>query len=127
MHEPSADQVLALAEQAYADLPEMFRAQLGDVVFEIRDFPEPELIAQMGLDGPYDLLGLYHGISLDQKSVWDSGSLPDRIFLYRQPILAFWRSGEDSLQQVVTHVLVHEIGHHFGLSDADMAWIEEQA
>ncbi|MGF1605464.1 MAG: metallopeptidase family protein [Rhodothalassiaceae bacterium] len=124
---PSPDDLAALAEAAFARLPETFRQHLGAIIFEIRDFPDEALCRDMGLDSPFDLLGLYHGVSLDQKSVWDSGALPDRIFLYRRPILDYWCAGEDELGAILTHVLVHEIGHHFGLSDADMDAIEAAA
>lgn len=85
------------------------------------------MLDDLGIDSPYDLLGLYAGVDLARKSVMDPGGMPDMVFLYRRPILDYWAEHEDSLGQIVTHVLVHEIGHHFGLSDSDMEHIEAEA
>lgn len=116
-----------LASKAWGRLPEEFRALARDVVIRIEDFPTEEVLASMGIESPFDLLGLYHGVSLDKKSVSDVMPVPDMVFLYRRPLLDYWADGDETLDQLVTHVLVHEIGHHFGLSDADMEAIEAAA
>jgi len=90
----------------------------------VEDFPTDEVLRDLGIDSPFDLMGLYHGVSVDKKSVMDSMRVPDMVFLYRRPLLDYWAEGSESLGDLVTHVLVHEIGHHFGLSDADMERIE---
>jgi predicted Zn-dependent protease with MMP-like domain len=108
-------------------LPSRFRALTEDLVIRIEDFPAEDVLDQFGLQSPFDLLGLYSGVDLAKKSVMDVTSLPDMVFLYRRPILDYWSEHEETLGGVITHVLVHEIGHHFGLSDADMARIESEA
>jgi predicted Zn-dependent protease with MMP-like domain len=117
----------SLAVQAWERLPEEFRALCKDVLIRIDEFPSDEVLETMGIESPFDLLGLYHGVSLDKKSVSDILPTPDMVFLYRRPMLDYWAGGEETLDQLVTHVLVHEIGHHFGLSDADMEAIETAA
>ncbi len=121
--EPTLEQMDAFARHAMAQLPDLFRVHLADVVLRIEDFPDRDLCRDMALDSPFDLLGLYQGYSTARPS-GVSGTLPDTIFLYRRPILEYWAHSGDSLEQVITHVLVHEIGHHFGLSDDDMHRIE---
>ena len=121
---PGEDDFEALARAAQANLPERFRQHLDDVVLRIEEFPSEEVMETMGLESPFDILGLYQGIDLSQKSYADSGALPDMIYLYRRPILAYCEVTGEALGDVVTHVLVHEVGHHFGLSDADMEAIE---
>jgi predicted Zn-dependent protease with MMP-like domain len=121
------DDIETLARQAMARLPQPFAAHLQGVVLRVEEFPDEEVIADMGLESPWDLLGLYMGHPVGQKGNVLSGALPDMIFLYRQPLLAEWCAGEDTLEALVTHVLVHEVGHHFGLSDADMEAIEAAA
>lgn len=116
-----------LADAAWQRLPDAFRAMCGNVAIRIEDFPTDEVLRELGLESPFDLLGLYQGISIDKKSVSDMPRLPDMVFLYRRPLLDYWAGGEETLGELVTHVLVHEIGHHFGLSDADMHHIEESA
>ena len=116
-----------LAELAWRQLPAEFRAMCGDVLIRIEDFPTEEVLDALKLESPFDLMGLYHGVSLDQKSVSDLPRGPDMVFLYRRPLLDVWAEGTETLGHLVTHVLVHEIGHHFGLSDRDMAGIEEAA
>jgi predicted Zn-dependent protease with MMP-like domain len=102
------------------------RRHAEDVVVRVAEFPDSETEREMGLDNPFDLLGLYRGVSLDQKSATDAPQDVDMVFLYRRPILDYWcESGED-LAQLVRHVIIHEIGHHFGLSDEDMQCIEDQ-
>ena len=124
---PSLAAFEVIAEEAYTKLPRHFRAMTGEVVIRIEDFPTDEVLDGLGIDSPFDLLGLYSGVDLARKSVMDVSALPDMVFLYRRPILDYWAEHEDTLGEIVTHVLVHEIGHHFGLSDADMEAIEAEA
>jgi predicted Zn-dependent protease with MMP-like domain len=124
---PSLAEFEAIADAAYRRLPGRFRALTGDLLIRIEDFPTDEVLDAMGIESPFDLLGLYSGVDLARKSVMDVTSLPDMVFLYRRPILDYWVEHEETLGHVVTHVLVHEIGHHFGLSDADMEHIESEA
>jgi predicted Zn-dependent protease with MMP-like domain len=93
-------------------------------VIRVEDFPTDEVLSDLGIDSPFDLLGLFQGVSLDKRSVMDPTGLPNAVYLYRRPILDYWADHDDTLGHLVTHVLVHEIGHHFGLSDADMEHIE---
>ena len=122
---PSLADLEALAERALAGLPRRFTRLLGPVVIRVDEFPDAETEAAMRLDSPFDLLGLYRGVALPLKSVSDPRPEIDMIFLYRRPILDYWCETGEDLFAVVRHVLIHEIGHHFGLSDADMARIEE--
>jgi predicted Zn-dependent protease with MMP-like domain len=125
---PSLDEIAALAEAAFADLPEAFRKQAGDIVFRVDDFPAEDVLDELGLEDPFELTGLYQGVDLGRRSVLDPSPEPARVFLYRRPILDEWAErGDVSLAELVTHVLVHEIGHHFGLSDADIEAIEAAA
>ncbi|TSJ60613.1 metallopeptidase family protein [Starkeya sp. 3C] len=124
---PSLAQMEVMAEEAYARLPEEFRALCGNLVIRVEDFPTDEVQEEMEAESPFDLLGLFQGIGLAQGYETVTGVLPNMIFLYRRPILDYWAEHEDTLGDIVTHVLVHEIGHHFGLSDEDMERIEEEA
>jgi predicted Zn-dependent protease with MMP-like domain len=124
---PSLDELEAMADAAYRQLPSKFRALCGDVVIRVEDFPTDEVLKELGIKSPFGLLGLYQGVDLSHKSVLESGALPDLVFLYRRPILDYWAEHEDTLGEIVTHILVHEIGHHFGLSDDDMEKIEAEA
>ncbi|MBB4212529.1 putative Zn-dependent protease with MMP-like domain [Rhodothalassium salexigens DSM 2132] len=124
---PGADVFAALAEAAVASIPEPLRGYLGDIAFRVAEFPDEDVIRDLDLDSPFDILGLYQGISLAEKSNFDSGALPDTITLYRRPILDVWAEGEETLGDLITHVLIHEVGHHFGLSDADMEALEAAA
>ena len=121
---PSLADIERLAAEAWQRLPEDFRNLCGDVVIRVEDFPTDDVQRAMKLESPFDLLGLYHGVSIDKKSVMDPVGLPSMVFLYRRPMLDYWAEHGETLGHLVTHVLVHEIGHHFGLSDADMAYIE---
>lgn len=121
---PSLADIEALAHRALAGLPRRFKRELGPVVIRVEEFPDIETERAMRLDSPFDLLGLYRGVALPHKSVTDPRPDVDIVFLYRRPILDYWcESGED-LFELVRHVLIHEIGHHFGFSDADMDRIE---
>ena len=124
---PSAQDIEAMARRALDALPAPFAASLGDIVLKVEDFADEATLRDMGIDDPFDLTGLYEGVPIGDKSVDLSGALPDRILLFRRPILDEWASGEDSLEHLVAHVLIHEIGHHFGLSDEDMHALEDAA
>ena len=124
---PSLEDFAALAEAAFARLPETFRKLSGDVPVRIDEFPSDEVLDDLGIESPFDLLGLYQGVSLDKRSTGDLPRLPDMVFLYRRPLLDYWAEHGETLGDLITHVLVHEIGHHFGLSDADMEAIEAAA
>jgi predicted Zn-dependent protease with MMP-like domain len=126
-HAPDLDDFEEMAAAAWQRLPSEFRSLCGDVVIRVEDFPTDEVLKELRLESPFDLLGLYQGVSLDKKSVMDLPRGPDMVFLYRRPLLDYWSEGSESLGRLVTHVLVHEIGHHFGLSDADMEHIEGAA
>lgn len=123
---PSLDDFAALAEQAYAALPEAFRRLAGDVVFRVQDFADADVLAELGIEDAFELTGLYQGVALTQRSVLSSGEPASMVFLYRRPILDEWAErGDLTLGELITHVLVHEIGHHFGLSDDDIHAIED--
>ncbi|MCP5431701.1 MAG: metallopeptidase family protein [Alphaproteobacteria bacterium] len=124
---PSLDVIEGLARDALEGLPDAFRALASGVVVAVQDFPTDEVLSEMGLESPFDILGLYHGIDQGTRESAGSGTLPDMVFLYRRPILDLWAEGEESLRHIVTHVLVHEIGHFFGLSDEEMHRIEDGA
>jgi predicted Zn-dependent protease with MMP-like domain len=114
----------AMASAAYQALPAEFRQMVGDVVIRIEDFATDEVLDGLGIEDPLDLTGLYQGVSLDRQSVADTAREPDMVFLYRRPILDEWASGDEELGHLLAHVLIHEIGHHFGFSDQDMEAIE---
>jgi predicted Zn-dependent protease with MMP-like domain len=124
---PSLVEFEELAAQAWERLPQEFRAMCEGVVIRIEDFATDEVLKSLGIDSPFDLMGLYQGVSLDRKSVMDSGREPDMVFLYRRAILDYWAESDETLGSLVTHVLIHEIGHNFCLSDADMVALEAQA
>jgi predicted Zn-dependent protease with MMP-like domain len=124
---PSLAELEAIADQAFKRLPRRFRDLCKDLVVRVEDFPTDEVLDALDAESPFDLLGLYHGVDMARQSVMDPAAMPEMVFLYRRPILDYWAEHEDTLGQIVTHVLVHEIGHHFGLSDADMHRIEEEA
>lgn len=124
---PTLADIEEIARAELRRIPAPLRHHVGDVVIRVEDFCDAEIEREMGLDSPFDLLGLYQGISLGQKSVTGIAQDLDRIFLYRRPMLDYWCESGESLQSIVRHVLIHEIGHHFGLSDDDMDQIERSA
>jgi predicted Zn-dependent protease with MMP-like domain len=125
---PSLDDLERLAGEAFAGLPDEFRKLVGDVEIRVADFPEDEVLDDLGIQSEFDLLGLFQGTGLAHRAATPfTGEMPNRIWLYRRPILDYWAEHEEALGAVVSHVLVHEIGHHFGLSDDDLEAIEEAA
>ncbi|HZB90706.1 MAG TPA: metallopeptidase family protein [Stellaceae bacterium] len=124
---PTLADVERLAERALAALPSVLKRHMGRVVIRVDEFPDAETEHEMDLESPFDLLGLYRGVALPHQSVMDPRAEPELIFLYRRPILDYWCETGETLYAVVRHVLIHEIGHHFGFSDADMERIEREA
>jgi predicted Zn-dependent protease with MMP-like domain len=124
---PCADEIEAIARRTLESLPAPFSHSLGDVVLAVEDFADDETLKAMEIDDPFDLSGIYEGVPLTQRSVEQSGTLPDRIRLFRRPILDEWAAGGDTLEHLVAHVLIHEVGHHFGLSDDDIHALEDAA
>ena len=124
---PSLAEIEELAEEALRTIPRRLQQELGRVVMRVEEFPDTETEEAMGLDSPFDILGLYRGVALPHKSISDPRPDFDMIFLYRRPILDYWCETGEDLYTVVRHVLIHEIGHHFGFSDDDMERIEEEA
>ena len=124
---PTLADIETLAQAAVERLPDQFRRHLGDVILKVEDFPDEAVIAEMELESEWGLLGLYWGRNVGMKGDVPSGALPDMIFLYRRPLLDVWAESGESLEALVTHVLVHEVGHHFGLSDEAMDEIENRA
>ena len=123
---PSLVDLEALAGQALAGLPRRFKRHLGEVLIRVEEFPDRETERAMGLDSPFDIMGLYRGVALPHKSVSDPLPHMDAIFLYRRPILDYWCETGEDLYDIVRHIMIHEIGHHFGFSDEDMDRIENE-
>jgi len=121
---PSIVELDELAVAAWRRLPAEFRGLCEGVVIRVEEFATEEILRALNIDSPFELMGLYQGVSLDRKSVMDIAQGPDMVFLYRRALLDYWSESDETLGHLVTHVLVHEIGHHFGLSDADMERIE---
>ncbi|MGN3973670.1 metallopeptidase family protein [Tsuneonella sp. SYSU-LHT278] len=124
---PSAQEFEAIARTAFARLPPEFAVHIGDVVLEVEEFADPETLTAMGIEDPFELTGLFEGVSLTEQSISDSGQMPNRVRLFRQPILDEWIADGHDLEHLIAHVVIHEVGHHFGLSDADMHALEEAA
>ena len=123
---PSADEIEEMGRRVLATLPAEFLAQCGNVALRVEDFADEETLAEMDIDDPFELAGLYRGVPLTERGADDPTGL-DVVFLYRRPILDWWAEGEDTLEHLIRHLVVHEIGHHFGFSDADMERIEGSA
>lgn len=126
-HSPSISTFESLAMEAYGHLPEEFRSLTGNLVILIEDFPDDEVFEDMALETPFDLLGLFEGRGISERFTAQTGDMPNKIRLYRRPIIDYWAENEETLGDIITHVLIHEIGHHFGLSDEDMERIEASA
>ena len=121
---PSLDELERMAEDAYRQLPEQFRALCKDLVIRVTEYPTEEVLDSMGIESELDLMGLFQGVGLPFQSENNTGQMPNMVWLYRVPMLLYWAEHDETISSIVTHVLVHEIGHHFGLSDEDMAAIE---
>jgi len=126
---PSLSDLETIAQAAFAEIPEELRVYAADLVIRVEDFPDEDVEQEMDLESPFDLLGLYRGVALTQRSFLDHAPPTDldRIYLYRRPILDYWCETGEDLTSLVKHVLIHEIGHHFGFSDDDMERIEDEA
>ncbi len=124
---PDSATIEMIARDVLARLPAPFATHLDGVLLRVEDFAEDEILAELGLDNPFDLTGLYQGRPVGEKSSLESGALPDMIFLYRRALLDEWIETGVALDALVTHVVIHEVGHHFGLSDDDMHALEELA
>src|SRR5437879_7324337 len=124
---PSLEEIEVLAETAFRRLPQRFRALCDGLVIRVEDFPEDDVLEDLGAETEFDLLGLFQGVGLPFRSESAPAQMPNMVWLYRVPILLYWAEHEESLGAIITHVLVHEIGHHFGLSDDDMYDIERLA
>jgi predicted Zn-dependent protease with MMP-like domain len=124
---PSLAELEALAGDVFKHLPRRFRDLAADVVVRVDDFPSEDVLDEMQAESEFDLLGLFQGVGLPFRSEGAAVQMPNMVWLYRRPILDYWAEHDETLGAIVKHVLVHEIGHHFGLSDADMAVIEESA
>jgi predicted Zn-dependent protease with MMP-like domain len=121
---PSLDEIERMADDAYRQLPEHFRALCKDLVIRVVEYASDDVLDAMGIDSELDLMGLFQGVGIPFQSESVSGQMPNMVWLYRVPMLLYWAEHDETLSSIVTHVLVHEIGHHFGLSDEDMAAIE---
>jgi predicted Zn-dependent protease with MMP-like domain len=124
---PSLAEMETMTHEVLARLPKTFRDLCEGVIIRVDDFPTEEVLDEMGAASEFDLLGLFHGVGLPFRSETDIARLPNMIWLYRRPILDYWAEHDEALGRIVRHVLIHEIGHHFGLSDDDMAAIEAAA
>ncbi len=125
---PALDDFEAMAIAAYGTLPEEFRQLTGDIVIRVADFADDDALVELGLESEFDLLGLFQGVGMAGGNAMPfTGQMPNAIWLYRRPILDYWAENDETLGHIITHVLIHEIGHHFGLSDDDMEAIEAAA
>lgn len=121
---PSAEDIEAIAEEALRALPRQFLEQMRNTAIQVEDFADDETLREMGIENPFDLTGLYHGVPLTHQSVSSLQAVPEMIYLYRQPILAEWCETGEDLTRLVRHVLIHELGHHFGYSDEELEAID---
>lgn len=117
---PTLEDFEQMAQSAWEKIPHAFRAIAGDLVIRVEDFASDDLLSELGIDDPFELTGLYQGLSVAEQSVQDAAREPDMVFLYRRAILDEWAGGGEELGHLIAHVLIHEIGHHFGFSDDDM-------
>ena len=124
---PSLDDLEGMARAAFASLPREFRALAEDIVYVVQDFPDEDVMRDMELESEFEILGLFHGPDLASRVANRGAPTPTMILLYRRPILDYWAEHHETLGAIVRHVLIHEIGHHFGLSDDDMEAIEAAA
>lgn len=124
---PSIGEVDSLARNAFAHLPATFRGLCADLIIVIDDFPDDQIMEDMGLESPFDLLGLFEGSGIGERFTMDKDEKPNRITLYRRPILDYWAENNETLKDIINHVFIHEIGQHFGLSDDDMDHVEAAA
>jgi predicted Zn-dependent protease with MMP-like domain len=124
---PSLDDMETIAADVFRRLPDTFRLLCEGVIMRVEDFPAQDVIEEMKLESEFDILGLFQGVGLPYRSESSPAQMPNMIWLYRRPILDYWAEHEETLGAIITHVLVHEIGHHFGLSDDDMETIEASA
>ena len=124
---PSLAEMEAMAHDIFQRLPQRFRELCGGVIIRVDDFPTEEVLDEMDAESEFDLLGLFQGTGLPHQSNADVARLPNMIWLYRRPILDYWSEHDEALGHIIRHVLIHEIGHHFGLSDDDMTAIEADA
>lgn len=124
---PTQIQMQQMAESVVATLPEKFRAQMSEIVMRVEEFASAEQLESVEIEDKWHLTGLYEGVALTDRSVWESHRMPARIWLFRQPLIAEWRETGVQMDDLVRHVVIHEAGHHFGFSDDDMHWLEDQA
>ncbi len=122
---PTLAEMETLAHDVFDSLPKTFRGLCEGLIIRVEDFPTEEVLDEMDIESEFDLLGLFHGVGLPRQSHSDIARLPNLIWLYRRPILDYWAEHDETLGRIIRHVLIHEIGHHFGLSDDDMAAIED--
>lgn len=124
---PTQAQMQQMAEAVVRGLPEKFREQMGEIVMRVEDFATVEQLESVELTSKWELTGLYEGVALTERSVWESHRMPARIWLFREPLIAEWRDTGVRMDDLVRHVVIHEAGHHFGFSDDDMHWLEDNA
>lgn len=122
---PTLDDIETMAKAAFGDIPAELRQHVTNLTITVQDFAEDDVLEEMGIESPFELLGLYQGVDMVRRAISDPVQETERVFLYRRALLDVWCEGEDSLPDIVRHVLIHEIGHHFGYSDADMEAIED--